>query len=232
MIPRLDLGAGPRTLSVSSSSPLAIPALNLSAVPKVNDPSPTSERPIDVGAHHCAAPPIPLFQPAVSLSLESLRTGAPPPFARSEVAICVPYATFKNKAQFASLEANLTSRFGRAAVLTQIRLSPEEWVIENSRPGSESAIPSLQTLDAAFQDIEHCPFLIDHAEAQGAALASQIEQARAEIEAIRAEKERLAIETAVLRERVRTTQEEGRRFAEAAVRVKRDFDAFVQRLGQ
>jgi hypothetical protein len=146
--------------------------------------------------------------------------------------ICLLYAEFESKALFASFEARLTSRFGRGAVLTQIRPSPEEWVIENSRPGSESAIPSLQTLDAAFQDNEHCPFLIDQAEAEAAALASQIEQTGTEIEASRAEKERPAVETAVLREKIRATQEESRRCAEAGVRVKQDFYAFVQNPGQ
>jgi hypothetical protein len=104
-------------------------------------------------------------------------------------------------------------------------------VIENSRPGSESAVPSIQAVDAAFQDAEHFPFLVEQADAEGALLAAQIDQTRAEIEALRAEKERAAVEVAVARERLRVTQGEAARFAEAAVRVKRDFDIFVKKLG-
>jgi hypothetical protein len=155
-----------------------------------------------------------MFQPSAGLGLEGLVASAPPPPARFGVVICVPYAEFTTEAQFASLDANLASRFGREVTMAQIRQSPEHWVIENSRPGSESAIPSLQMLDAAFQVIEHHPFLIDQAEAEGAALSAQTEEARMEIEAVCAKKERLAIEIAILQEKVRVTQRDSRKFAD------------------
>jgi hypothetical protein len=52
------------------------------------------------------------------------------------------------------LDDNLKERFAHSTVITQIRRTPSEWAIENAKPGSESAVPYLHFLDAAFQDPE------------------------------------------------------------------------------
>jgi seryl-tRNA synthetase len=94
-----------------------------------------------------------------------------------------------------------------------------------------SSIPTLQTIDTAYQEVTHLPILIDQANHEHAQLSQQIEQSIAEIETIRADKEALAIETAVLKEKLRVAREETQRFGEAALRIKRDFDEFVEKTG-
>jgi hypothetical protein len=108
---------------------------------------------------------------------------------------------------------------------------PNRWVVESDGESGPSSIPTLQTIDVSYQEVAHLPVLIDQANNEHAQLSQQIEQSIAEIDAIRAEKEALAIETAVLREKLRVANDETQRFGQAAMRIKRDFDEFVQRTG-
>jgi hypothetical protein len=215
-VPPLGLGEGaaPPAPRGRPEIPAArgIPALNLSAVPKASD-GPGRSGPAGL---------------SFGLGLASLPT-APP--VQSAVLICVPYAELATAAQLSALQERLPAEFNESTEMAQIRKSPPEFVIENRRQAAASAIPSLQALDAAFQDTEHLPFLIDQADTEAARLSAQTEHTREEIEALRAEKETLAIDTALLRERLRAVREETRKFAEAAARVKRDFDVFLGKVG-
>jgi hypothetical protein len=143
----------------------------------------------------------------------------------------VRYAELATDAELRDLEGRLPEHFGEFTEIAQIRKSPPEYVIENGRQTVASAIPSSQAIDAAFQDTEHLPFLIDQADTEGARVSAQIEHTREEIDVLRIEKEGLAIDTALLRERLRNVREETKKFSEAAVRVKRDFDAFLGKVG-
>jgi hypothetical protein len=90
-------------------------------------------------------------------------------------------------------------------------------------------IPSLQAIDSAYQEARHLPVLIDQANQEHLQLSQQFEHNLSEIDAMKAEKEALAVEIAVLREKLRVAREEANIFSDATVRVKRDFDLFLEK---
>ena len=144
---------------------------------------------------------------------------------RHEVVICVPYVDLEGNDAVEEFKASAPGVFGEVAFSN----CPDSRLIVEPK-GKESAIPSLQVIDAAYQESEHLPLLIDQANDECAKLAHQIELMIAEMEALKTEREALKVGNAVLEERIRGVKEDSRRFAEAAVRVKRDFDSFVQKV--
>jgi hypothetical protein len=161
-------------------------------------------------------------------------TNLPPAAAKSEkhnVFICAPFAEFETEIEFPNFQKNLESTFGPGTSIFELTKNPPQWIVEGSPDATESTIPSLDVIDAAYQDVEHLPFLIDQVESEGARLGIQLEQEVAEIEGLRNEREQLRIEIAVLNEKVQAVRAESVRFAEAAARVKGDFDCFIEKIG-
>jgi hypothetical protein len=150
---------------------------------------------------------------------------------RHDVVICLPFTEFSNDLHFDDLVKSLDSRFGHGAQIGQIRRSPADWVVERAAAPGESAIPTLQTIDAAFQDVTHLPWLIEQADAEYAELANQIEESREDIDRLVAEKQELAVGNAVLAERLRAAREDAQRISDGAARVRRDFDLFLHKFG-
>jgi outer membrane murein-binding lipoprotein Lpp len=165
--------------------------------------------------------------PAPSLTLPVRRARQ----ERHDVVICLPFAEFSDDLHFDDLVKSLGSRFGQGTQIRPIRRSPSEWVVERAAAPGESAIPALQTIDAAFQDVSHLPFLIEQADAEYAELARQIDESRDEMDRLVAEKQELAVGNAVLAEKLRAAREDAQRFGDGAARVRRDFDVFLQKFG-
>lgn len=144
---------------------------------------------------------------------------------KHEIVICVPYIDLETDAQLSEFRQTARKLFGDVSVCE----CPIERVIVEPN-GEQSAIPSLQAIDAAYQESEHLPLLIDQANDECSKLSHQIELSITEMEALKTEREALKVGNAVLEERIRSVQEDSRRFADAAVRVKRDFDNFVAKV--
>jgi hypothetical protein len=205
-VPPLNLSEARPVVSASASVPLSIPPLGIPLLPLSS-----------------AAGNPPKF--GLSLNLSALPPGASKS-ASHQVIICLPHRDYATESQFKEFRDSLTQVFGPKAVLTQLGHDPNRWLVE-----SDSTIPALQTIDTAYQEAAHLPTLIDQANHEHAQLSQQIEQSIAEIDAIRAEKEALAVEAAVLREKLRVAREDTQRFSEVACRIKRDFDDFVEKTG-
>ena len=182
-------------LSSVASTPqmatLAIPHLNLSG--RASNP--------DIGN-------VSLGSTLPSLGLpQLLDLSAFPPAAskkeRHDVVICVPFTELSTDVQATQFRECATSVFGNVTVsdvpISCLVVEPED---------IDTAIPTLQEIDAAFQDAEHLPFLIEQVEEQCVKLARQTEQNISEIEALKAEQQALMIEKAVLAERIRATKED------------------------
>jgi hypothetical protein len=129
----------------------------------------------------------------------------------------LPFSEFYIRQQFSELENSLPSVFGRGSRVSQVEQS--RWVIEKDDRSRESAIPTLQMIDAAFQEVEHFPGLMERVTRDYGELGQFIEACTAEIERLRAAKERMATQNSVLRERIRKTQEQSREFAAARAAI-------------
>jgi hypothetical protein len=220
MIPKLSLGGSPEP---------GMPGLNLGGGGGL--PS--------LGLGEQAAPAAAGKSPP-GLSLGGLGLGAlnltnlPPAAAKSEkhkVIICAPYAEVNTDAEFHVVEESLEETFGEGTTIIELPTEPARWIIEADPAAIESAIPSLEAIDAAYQDTEHLPYLIDQANREGSDLNQQIEQEITEIESLKKEREDLRISIAVLNEKLENAKAESLRFSEAAIRVKKDFDVFVEKFG-
>lgn len=220
-IPSLNLGGGSTTTvpgipSLNLSAAPAIPSLNLSAAPAI--PSLNLGRQRAPGA------------PSLGLNLSNL----PPASSKNEkhkIIICLPLSTFTDSSELQNLRDQITDTFEPEASLSQLTNFPERWIVESGN-SEETAIPTIQMVDSALQEVDSIPLLIDQSNDTYAKLSDEIERNISEIEVLKAKKESLKVQNAVLQEKIKTAQEEKKRFADAAIRVKRDFDIFVEKIGQ
>jgi predicted nucleic acid-binding Zn-ribbon protein len=80
-------------------------------------------------------------------------------------------------------------------------------------------------IDAAFQEVAHFPARMERLTREYGELGQFIETSAAEVERLSAERERMATENSVLRERIRSTREQSREFAAASAAVLRKVGA-------
>ncbi|KAH0792293.1 hypothetical protein GPJ56_003819 [Histomonas meleagridis] len=199
-IPPLNLNAKPAHIKALGSDP-TIPPLNLSLVS-----TPRNNTPI-------------LNQPSRSISIGALGDQAELDLAqistetnkreRHDVLLCIPYYVFSTKSELESFTKLIPCKFGEGSEITQVSNFPiDTYVIEGApNSGAPRTIPSLQNIDAAYQNIENIPFLIDQTTKECTLLTSHIEQTLERIEDLRNEREKQKIENALLKERIKVAKQ-------------------------
>lgn len=101
-------------------------------------------------------------------------------------------------------------------------------VIEsNENDDLDSAIPSIQAIDLAYQNLENYPFLIKQNTSEISNLTNFIDDTFTEISELTKLREKLKIENVLLKERINVAHEEMERFKKCAVQTKKDYDLFV-----
>ena len=136
---------------------------------------------------------------------------------KNDVIICFPYQKFDDN--------EFVENFGETPSITQLGNS----VILECDRNHDSSIPSLNVIDESYQNIEILPNMINKVNQESANVLSMIEELMIEIEELKLIKEKSEIESAVLKEKIRKTKEDRNKFNEAASRLKRDFDNFLEK---
>jgi len=157
-----------------------------------------------------------------SQSLHVRRDHAPRP-----ILICLPHAELTNAAQLTDVQESAHSLFGCDSRIFKVR--PNRLVVARDDATGDSAIPSFATIDGAFQAVDLLQFSIDQADSECAILGEEVERAESELDEAQAEKQSLLVQNALLREKIRAAQEEAQLHAAAALRLKSDFNALVQK---
>ena len=91
-------------------------------------------------------------------------------------------------------------------------------------------IPSIQTIDLAFQNLDHLPELIKQTSNESSHLTNVIDDTLTELSQLRELKEKLKIENALIKERINVGHTEMKRFARTAEQMKKDFDSFLSKI--
>ena len=190
------LNSKPAHLKALASDPI-IPPLNLNLVSNTpNDTKPLNETPSRSISINALGDQIEL-----DLSQISSESGKR---ERHEVLFCIPFSVFPTAPEFELFAKKVPSSFGEGSQITQVSNFPiKKWVIEGTpNIGAPTAIPSIQSIDAAYQNIGNIPFLIDQTTKECSLLTSHIEQTLARIEEMRNQREKLKIENALLRMKI------------------------------
>lgn len=135
---------------------------------------------------------------------------------------CAPYSKV-NQEQLEELKSKVEEMFGEGVKIVQISKNPEQYAIIPPEKG-QTAIPTLSTIDAAYQDSEHLTALLDQCLTEQQALSRHIEQLNAEHEIQQAEKIQLMIENAKLEERIKFEKEKAASISEWTKNVKEKYD--------
>lgn len=91
-------------------------------------------------------------------------------------------------------------------------------------------IPSIQTIDQSFQNLDHLPELIKQAINESSHITNVIDDILTEISQLREQKEKLKIENALIKERIDVAHNEMKKFAKTANQMKKDFDSFLSKI--
>ena len=138
---------------------------------------------------------------------------------KHDVVICIPYAELANDVQAKDFHSVASTVFGEVTV-TDVPISC--LVVEPDGPNN--AVPTMQDIDVAFQNIEHLPYLIEQVEEQCVRLARQTEQSMSEMEALKAEQQALMVEKAVLAERISGLRQETKQIEERTAGLRKHVD--------
>lgn len=91
-------------------------------------------------------------------------------------------------------------------------------------------IPTIQSIDLAFQNLDHLSFLIKQTNSESSHLTNVIDETLSEITQLRDKKESLKIENALIRERINVGNSDLKKFARTAEQMKKDFDSFISKI--
>lgn len=166
--------------------------------------------------------------PSLGLNLGLNLSNIPVGNAKNESHIayfCVPYSNLTEE-ELEELKETAAEKFGEGVTVVQISKIPEQYAIIPPQNG-KSAIPNLQTIDAAYQYGEHLPTLLDQCLTEQQALTRQIEQLNSDYEAQQAEKIQLLIENAKLEERIKYEQEKLNSISNWTKNVKEKYDQYA-----
>ena len=164
--------------------------------------------------------------PALNIASLNL-TGLPPHSAQNEqhlIYICVPLNKSKDQ------KTVINNKMRNFEQNNQIIEVDNNIVIEGD--DSSDAIPTIQALDLAWQNLNHLPALINQTTAECVSVTTHIEKTLANIAAMRDMKEALKIEIALAKERIKVANEEMEKFSDYRHKLKNDFDVFISKVSK
>lgn len=109
----------------------------------------------------------------------------------------------------------------------------DEYLVIEANDNDESEknnIPSIQTIDLAYQNLDHLPELIGQTSSESSQITNVIDDTLTEISQLRDLKEKLKIENAITRERINVAHADMKKFAKTAEQMKKDFDSFISKI--
>ena len=112
--------------------------------------------------------------------------------------------------------------FGTQKVKANTEVNDNMIIIEESEESDQFV--SLQTIDHAFQQVQHTPALIEQTDTECIRMMNYIDQLLADIEKIRAEKERLKVANESNKSKIEQIQEEIKNLSMTNASIKKKLD--------
>ena len=149
------------------------------------------------------------------------------------VYLCIPFQINSTTEELNEIQNDIENKFGKGTKLVQISKGPtEEWVIQPPFDNINNAniIPSLSSIDEAYQTIKHVPYIIDNISIQQTNLTKEIDRFTAENDKLQREKQQIEIENSLLLQEIKRLETESQNLTKWGENVKKSFDKMISKL--
>ena len=147
------------------------------------------------------------------------------------VYFCIPFNC--NQQEFNEIQQNIEHKFGEGTKIIQISNGQyEKLVIQPPflNNNKTNVIPTLTTIDEAYQTIKHMPYILDNISIQQANLLKEIDKFILENDKLQQDKEKLEIENSLLLQEIKRLECESQNLTKWGENVKKSFDKMMDKL--